>query len=95
MSPSQQPTGTALRVGLLLRILGGWATPETLSVKLGVARKDVRQALSQLVGLGYAEVADDEDVMRWLPWMEFEDLWGTLIPDRDCPVSLRKERASA
>jgi len=82
---SEQERNQILKAGLFLMLLEGWTPAGTVARKFGWS--DIAP-LSWLCGNGFAQQGAG-GVVRWNTPVEFEQLWGQLIPDRPCPMRLR------
>lgn len=83
---SELERNAILKAALLLVLLEGWTTTMVVQARLGT---DPRPALGWLAANGFAATAAAEhEPVRWRPQHTFEELWGRLVPERRCPVSL-------
>ncbi|QJD53290.1 hypothetical protein SEA_TEMPO_68 [Microbacterium phage Tempo] len=80
----------ALKVGLLLTLIEGWASPASLAGRLRMQVDEISSAAEWLAKNGFVTVSVDDPISyRWSGGAEFEALWALLIPERPCPVRFR------
>ncbi|UVT31335.1 hypothetical protein SEA_MARCIE_73 [Microbacterium phage Marcie] len=80
----------ALKLGLLLTLIEGWASRPSLAGRLHMQVDEVEAAAVWLAGNGFVEISREAPTSyRWSGGAEFEALWGLLIPERPCPVRFR------
>lgn len=79
-----------MKVALLYRLMEGWVSVESIAHRLHASVGEIVRVRTWLQGEGYLE---GDELRRWVPTREYEDLWAELIPDRPCPLSFCQSRA--
>ncbi|AYB70176.1 hypothetical protein SEA_ONEIAGILLIAN_66 [Microbacterium phage OneinaGillian] len=90
----------ALKLGLLLTLIEGWASRASLAGRLHMLVEEIDASAEWLAQHGFVTISVDDPISyRWAGGAEFEALWALLIPERPCPMrfrtTLRRPRKSS